>query len=168
MSEVSCVAVALQWSGPSGQYVELIGDFPDWHHPITMTEVEPGKYECHLKLEPGLYRYKFRVNQQTWVVDPNALLLDHTEGFSNCVLMVGGLLKPVLFAPDRQHWTQWEDGRIVIHVEISEDSPFPSSLCLTCGDESSPHTPPQPITSVPFLRVMTRGKRQLLRAEIRR
>lgn len=164
MSETSNVAVALQWAGTPGQKVELCGDFPDWRHPILMTEAEPGEYECHLKLKPGLYRYKFCINEEQWIVDPNALLIDTSEGFQNSVLVVGGTLEPVVFAPDRQHCAQWEDGRLVVHVETQIQNRKQVLLHLTTGKE----TPSSQEEVVPFLPVMTRKNRRLLRAEIRR
>ena len=54
--------VSMSCQAPSGQCVELVGDFPDWDHPIRMVEVAVGEYQCNIALLPGIYRYKFRLS----------------------------------------------------------------------------------------------------------
>lgn len=170
MPTSSQVSITLQWKGPEGQQVELLGDFPDWNHPISMLEGVPGQYECHLSLKPGLYRYKFRVNQAEWKLDPNALVVDKAEGYTNAVLVVGGIISPVLFAPDRQHWVQWEDGRLLIQAEGYTKGKAPKNVCLLRANAlqgSVFKDDPEP-DKIPLLPVMTRGNRILYQAEVRR
>ncbi len=170
MAESSQVYITLQWNGPTGKQVELLGDFPDWNHPVAMREGAPGHYECHLHLEPGLYRYKFRINQTKWKLDPNALVVDQSEGYTNAVLVVGGIISPVLFAPDRQHWAQWEDGRLVIQAETYANNPAPQHICLLRAEalRGTVHQRDLEPDKVPLLPMMNQGNRTLYRAEVRR
>jgi cyclomaltodextrinase len=111
-----------RWQGPPGQKCELFGDVLDWTRPVPMPEVTPGTYECALRLAPGVYRYKFRLNRNRWVADATAAT-DPTEGFDNSVAIVGGSEPPLFFAPDRGHVAVYEDGTVVIHVENDGQQP---------------------------------------------
>lgn len=48
--------------------VELAGNFTDWK-PIPMSRQQDGGFLVSLRLEPGVYEYKFIVDGQ-WVADP--------------------------------------------------------------------------------------------------
>ncbi|MBQ4334148.1 MAG: glycogen-binding domain-containing protein [Myxococcaceae bacterium] len=76
MSSVRKHTVSMSCLAPAGQFMELVGDFPDWQHPIAMSEVAPGDYQCSVALLPGVYRYKFRINQRLWLTVPRASLID--------------------------------------------------------------------------------------------
>ena len=65
--------VSMSCLAPPGQFVELVGDFPDWEHPIPMAEVAAGDYQCSVALLPGIYRYKFRLNRRLWFPDPRGI-----------------------------------------------------------------------------------------------
>ncbi|MHB8874444.1 MAG: glycogen-binding domain-containing protein, partial [Myxococcaceae bacterium] len=69
MADAPGTSISFTWHGPHGQQVELAGDFPDWKYPIAMREEPPGCYRCQLELEPGVYRYKFRLNRREWIPD---------------------------------------------------------------------------------------------------
>ncbi len=89
-----------------------------------MIEVELGVYECELFLAPGVYRYKFRVNHEQWILDASAAT-DPTEGYDNSVVIVGGSQPPLFFAPDRGHLVVYEDGRVVVHIETDSNQAPP-------------------------------------------
>lgn len=110
------IGVKFRWQGPPGYTCELFGDVLDWTRAVPMPEVTPGIYACELSLAPGVYRYKFRVNQEIWVADPIAAV-DPTEGWDNSIAIVGGAEPPLFFAPDRGHVVVYENGTVVIHVE---------------------------------------------------
>ena len=63
---------ALKGRGPV-ESVNLAGTFNGWSAAVTpMTDRGDGTYVTLLKLDDGLYQYKFVVNGDTWVQDPNA------------------------------------------------------------------------------------------------
>lgn len=119
--------IEFRWQGPSGQQCELYGDVLDWTRPVPMPEVAPGTYACTLRLAPGIYRYKFRVNGNGWTADARAAF-DPTEGCDNSLAIVGGSRPPVYFAPDRGHVAVYEDGSVVVHVE--NDGPIPPKVTI--------------------------------------
>jgi glycosidase len=92
-----------------------------------MEETAPGIYECYLSLNPGVYRYKFRVNHEQWIADAYAAK-DPTEGYNNSLLVVDGSNPPIFFAPDRGHLAVYEDGNIVIHMESDGRDAEPISI----------------------------------------
>ena len=152
--------VSLHWSGPPGQQVEIVGDFPDWKYPLVMEELRPGLYGRELDLPPGVYRYKFRVNGLLWARDPSATLIDRGDVFENNLLVVGGAAPPVVFAPDRRHLALFEDGRAVFHLEVSDPDFEPSHVWI----QDDPKEPRRRIFA-PFQVVTSRGDWRLLRAE---
>lgn len=105
-----------RWCGPTGQKCELFGDVRDWTSAIPMPEVKHGVYECTIFLSPGIYRYKFRLNNCEWIADKTAAC-DPTEGCDNSLIVVGGSSPPLYFAPDRGHVAVNEDGTVRVHVE---------------------------------------------------
>jgi len=155
------IPVSLAWAGPVAQQVEVIGDFPDWKYPVPMKEIAPGRYRCELELEPGVYRYKFRVDQRLWVRDPFATAVDNAEGYGNSLLIVGGARPPLYFAPDRQHVANLEDGRVLFHLEVGGGDRSPSQVWVE--DPSKPSGR----SSAPLELVAQRGDWRLLRAEVR-
>ena len=108
---------SLRWQ--PGQLVELAGDITNFASPLPMPEVSPGLYRLELRLTPGAYRYKFRVNRQQWVDDPQAELHDWADGFTNALVIVGGLTGPIRFAPDRRHLVLDQDGRLIVQAEVT-------------------------------------------------
>ena len=53
--------------------VNLAGTFNGWNSTVTpMIDRGDGTYVVHLKLDEGLHHYKFVVNGNTWMQDPNA------------------------------------------------------------------------------------------------
>jgi neopullulanase len=120
----------MSYLGQAGQRVELVGEFPDWNHPIAMTEVTPGDYHCSLALAPGVYRYKFRLDQRLWFPDPRATLIDTSNPFQNAILVIGGIDAPFLFAPDRRHVALGARGRLVVQIELPRHVALPIELLV--------------------------------------
>jgi len=102
--------VLFQYEAPSARLVTLAGDFPDnlWggtassNHSYDST-IDPmfddgthgdrvagdGIWSLIKVLEPGRYQYKFVVDRNTWVTDPNGLeFTDDGYGGNNSILTV--------------------------------------------------------------------------------
>ncbi len=154
--------VSMSCLAPPGQFVELVGDFPDWEHPIPMAEVAAGDYQCSVALLPGIYRYKFRLNRRLWFPDPRASLIDTSNPFRNAILVIGGLSEPFLFAPDRRHLTLSERGRLAVQIEALHGVPEGMPLELLVN------VPGLHWDSVRFEEVARQRGASLLRAEITR
>jgi cyclomaltodextrinase / maltogenic alpha-amylase / neopullulanase len=72
--------------------VNLAGSFNDWSRTAApMTDDGSGTYVAHLKLDKGIYHYKFVVNGDTWMPDPKADPAlredDGHEGFNSGVFV---------------------------------------------------------------------------------
>ena len=52
--------------------VYLAGSFNGWKPTATKMEMEDGKWIVKLKLDPGIYQYKFVVNGKEWIADSDA------------------------------------------------------------------------------------------------
>jgi cyclomaltodextrinase len=71
--------------------VSLAGTFNEWntHACIMQNERQAGLYETVLFLEPGVYQYKFVVDNQHWYLDPYATnSVDNNFGGRNSVIVV--------------------------------------------------------------------------------
>src|SRR5271170_5099833 len=75
---------------PRPQSVHLAGTFNHWSHTDTfMTDVGGGVYSVTLQLAPGLYHYKFLVDDDRWFGDPSAdKTLEDAEDHHNCGVIV--------------------------------------------------------------------------------
>ena len=82
--------IVIRYYNPDAEYVMIAGDFNDWDpESLEMYEVGDGWWEAVLELEPGVYQYKFVVNGEEWVSDPNAFAyVDDGFGGKNSVLEV--------------------------------------------------------------------------------
>ncbi len=71
--------------------VHLAGTFNHWSHTQTpMSNIGNGIYTVTLELAPGLYHYKFLVNDDQWFSDPSAdKSLEDAEDHYNCGIIVG-------------------------------------------------------------------------------
>ncbi|MCK4237342.1 MAG: isoamylase early set domain-containing protein [Candidatus Krumholzibacteria bacterium] len=83
--------VTFRLKSPSARTVQLAADFNNWAlGDAESGEVlvglmerlkEDGTWEITLHLKPGRYRYRFLVNESTWVLDPgNPRVVDDIEG----------------------------------------------------------------------------------------
>ena len=95
--------ILFQYDAPSARQVNLAGNFPDneWLKYGNQFDVmrDDGKNGDRVSgdgiwsivklLSPGRYEYKFVVDRNSWVVDPNALeTVDDGYGGNNSVLIV--------------------------------------------------------------------------------
>ncbi|WP_041233674.1 alpha-amylase family glycosyl hydrolase [Cylindrospermum stagnale] len=81
---------------PYNQGAKLIGSFSDWQE-IEMEKDDDGHFQTTVNLEDGVYKYKFRVQTNSWffepgqwvdVTDPYATDIDELSGKDNAVLLV--------------------------------------------------------------------------------
>ncbi|PLV60443.1 glycogen-binding domain-containing protein [Thermotoga sp. KOL6] len=90
--------VVLRYYNPDAEYVTIAGSFNNWNsEEIEMYQIGDGWWEGVLELGPGIYEYKFVVNGEEWVTDPNAFaFVDDGFGGKNGVFEVyeeDGVLK---------------------------------------------------------------------------
>ncbi|MCB9653203.1 MAG: hypothetical protein H6729_03610 [Deltaproteobacteria bacterium] len=157
------IPVSITHQGQAGRRIALIGDFPDWQHPIEMTERESGTYAVEIDLEPGIYRYKFLMDGRRYVDVHNPEFHDSAEGFQNGLLLVGGTLPPLYFAPDRRHVMRTRDGRCFVHAEVDEGRRVPSAMWIREVD--SPAGVQDGLIRVPVRLGALRGGRQQIAFE---
>ncbi|MEI8248043.1 MAG: glycogen-binding domain-containing protein, partial [Lentisphaerota bacterium] len=82
--------VKFQVQTKPGSRVYVGGDFNEWNHLMQelMDEVGNGVYEVVIALEPGIYEYKFHINDN-WCVDPeNPNFRPNAMGTLNSVIIV--------------------------------------------------------------------------------
>jgi 1,4-alpha-glucan branching enzyme len=82
--------VKFQIQTKPGSRVYLGGDFNEWNHLIQelIDEAGNGVYEVVIALEPGIYEYKFHIND-AWCVDPeNPNFRPNAMGTLNSVIIV--------------------------------------------------------------------------------
>ncbi|MBD2386326.1 alpha-amylase family glycosyl hydrolase [Cylindrospermum sp. FACHB-282] len=81
---------------PYNQGAKLIGSFSDWQE-IEMEKDGDGYFQRIVNLEDGVYKYKFRVQSNSWffepgqwvdVTDPYATDIDELSGKDNAILLV--------------------------------------------------------------------------------
>lgn len=82
--------VVIRYYNPDAEFVTIAGNFNNWNaEEIEMYPVEDSWWEGVLELEPGIYEYKFVVNGEEWVTDPNAFaFVDDGFGGKNGVFEV--------------------------------------------------------------------------------
>ena len=78
--------VLFTWTG-SATTVELIGEW-DWDSPIIMSE-SAGIWSTTVDLDDGLYCYKFRVDGDNYIFDPENAYRGYCDGIENSVVRVG-------------------------------------------------------------------------------
>ncbi len=127
--------VCLHYRDRPGRTVAVRGDFSFWRVSHLLEEHVPGEYGCSMALVPGIYQYKLLLDRQHWIPDPNNPWTDHTEGFANSTLVVGGSQPPLFFAPCRRCWVLTA-GRLTVHTEVEAGARIPAYLSLLAEDRS--------------------------------
>ncbi|MGQ0644049.1 MAG: diguanylate cyclase [Elusimicrobiota bacterium] len=77
-------------SGIQVRRVAVVGDFNNWNKDATVLTQAPGKpdWEATIRLKPGRYRYKYLVDSNFWLTDPDAKEFE-SDGFgSQCSILV--------------------------------------------------------------------------------
>ncbi|MFQ3677562.1 MAG: hypothetical protein SNJ74_06450, partial [Fimbriimonadaceae bacterium] len=106
-------------NGPANR-VNLAGTFNGWNRDATPMVADPGTdnrvWRIRVRLQPGKHLYKFVINGETWVTDPNAARNeDDGNGNINSVLII---LPPGFDLPARVGDGRITDGAIVHDQEI--------------------------------------------------
>jgi hypothetical protein len=79
----------LSLRAPGAERVEVAGDFTEWKA-VPATRSRNGVWYADLKIEPGQYRYAFRVNGKEWVVPDGATDVDDGFGGKSAWITVTG------------------------------------------------------------------------------
>jgi len=71
-------------------HVSLVGDFNNWDKDVDpMARREDGTFQFIIALNPGIYHYKFVLEDVEWIPDPNCLERVHDgQGGDNSILRV--------------------------------------------------------------------------------
>lgn len=81
---------------PEAAYVSVLGDFNGWNEDANpMKKNKNGTWACEIKLEPGDYQFKYRVDRSRWMDDDSAPRTANQFGSENSVARV----EPVAAAP---------------------------------------------------------------------
>lgn len=98
--------------------MELLGELPQWNAVHPFQEMEPGRYQLELDLEPGTYACKARIDGKQWHLLPD-LPEDRTGPDANSTLAVGSTEPPLFFAPWRRAWCRGAGNTLLVHCELS-------------------------------------------------
>lgn len=82
----SAKATRIEWTG-KGSAVILKGSFDEWAAEWPLTSTEGGPFAITLRLRPGEYMYKFKVDQ-AWTVSDEHDKKEDSAGFTNNVMVV--------------------------------------------------------------------------------
>ena len=77
---------AFEYEAYGARVVEVAGSFSGWQ-PISLEQLEYGKWATRVRIPPGVYQYKFIVDGQ-WQTDPRASVESDSAGNMNSVLFV--------------------------------------------------------------------------------
>ena len=71
ISRAKARTMTLEYFAPEANTVALAGDFNDWDCQANMLKKSrAGWWKIALKLTPGQYQYRFVINGEQWVEDP--------------------------------------------------------------------------------------------------
>jgi hypothetical protein len=104
--------------GRPAKSVHLKGDFVDWLQKHELKPAADGAFELPLELEPGVYAYKFHVDEGSYVLDPANPRTEAGGGFQNSLLVVGGTDEPVVHAPARPCLFVDDSGSVVVRARL--------------------------------------------------
>jgi hypothetical protein len=92
-SKESTITVNFNFYAPQAKRVSIVGDFNKWSTDDGVMKRQPnGIWTIEIQLKPGTYNYMFVVDDEKWVIDPNAdLYRDGGFGYKNSVKRVGNL-----------------------------------------------------------------------------
>ena len=89
--------VTFTYTNDSASSVSIAGTMNGWSTTATPMTKSGSTFTCSLDLEPGIYEYKFVVNGNTWVKDPNNNYTNvPTDSQFNNVLVVEGFFDKTL------------------------------------------------------------------------
>lgn len=103
----------------SAKWVHLKGDFVDWFKKHGMQPVGGTAFELPLELPPGVYAYKFHVDDEQYFLDPSNPRTEASgAGHQNSLLVVGGTEEPVVHAPARPCLFLDDAGALVLRARL--------------------------------------------------
>ena len=71
MPRPKAVTMTLEYFAPEANTVAVAGEFNNWNEQAQMMKkTKAGWWKTSLKLSPGQYQYRFVVDGQQWVEDP--------------------------------------------------------------------------------------------------
>lgn len=84
-------AITFEYFDPSATVVTLVGDFNKWDPKARPLKRDAGRlWKVTVRLEPGIYPYKFVVNGERWEEDPlNLHRVLNEHGTYNSIRKVG-------------------------------------------------------------------------------
>jgi len=84
-------SVTFEYFDPSATVVTLVGDFNKWDLKARPLKRDAGRlWKVTVRLEPGIYQYKFVVNGERWEEDPlNLHRVLNEHGTFNSIRRVG-------------------------------------------------------------------------------
>jgi len=86
----STVYVEFLLEAPAARSVAIAGDFNDWTPTVLLQDADgDGVWSGRIRLDPGVHKYMFVVDDSRWVTDPNAeRYLDDGFGNKNALVAV--------------------------------------------------------------------------------
>ena len=86
------VYVQFVLDAPDARSVHIAGDFSGWEPTVAMSDVNrDGRWSGRVRLPPGLHKYMFVIDGETWITDPNAVLYAvNRNGERNAAIAVTG------------------------------------------------------------------------------
>lgn len=79
--------VSFSLAAPEAESVSLVGDFNDWDPGAAKMTKENGIWQIKVELKKGqVYMYKYVIDGEEWITDPNALNVDDGFGGENSIL----------------------------------------------------------------------------------
>jgi 1,4-alpha-glucan branching enzyme len=78
-------------SAPTARSVAVAGSFNRWDRSQNLLSRDDtrGVWSITLPLSPGRYEYQFILNDETWMLDPAAPVVDDGMGGKNSLVVVG-------------------------------------------------------------------------------
>jgi hypothetical protein len=123
------------------QSCHVVGSFNDWNqtsHPMNDDDGD-GTWEATVELAPGEYRYKFLVDGNTWLEDPNAQdSADDGYGGSNSVIRVGPDTRTGAAQPRHVPFRRGIAGRHVQQLGDRQDAAVRRGWRRRLGDDAPP------------------------------
>ncbi|MEA3431912.1 MAG: metallophosphoesterase [candidate division WOR-3 bacterium] len=80
--------VTFTYEDESATTVHLVGTMNGWNRTATPFSKKDGKFEATVELRPGEYEYKFLIDGEKWITDPNNELVCPGR-YKNSLLIVG-------------------------------------------------------------------------------
>lgn len=74
---------------PDAKSVSILGDFNGWNEEVhPLKQARDGSWKCDIKLEPGEYQFRYRVDRSRWLNDDAAPRKGNQFGSENSVVVV--------------------------------------------------------------------------------